>query len=202
MKWAWIEFLIVSAGLLPRAAFAQESTPSPAAAASTVGQPELLAFLLLVATAVLLLLAIGKAYDIRKQREERAVELEARVREAFLGDETFLRSPDCPTVRVPLWKAGPLAVELGGAVPTVQMEQAALRLAAEAVSRVRPDVRIENQMAVSASSGRRPTAPHGEPHMVSRFAGALKSIVSVVGMLVGVALFKYALLVEHFNFIK
>jgi hypothetical protein len=202
MKWAWIEFLIVSAGLLPRVAFAQDSTSSPATVSSALGQHEVVAFFLLVAVATLLMLAIGKAHDIRKGRQEQAVELEARVRDAFLTDETFLRSPDCPSVRVPLWKSGPLAVELTGAVPTVQLEQTALRLAAEAVSHVRPDVRIENRMTVGLSSSHRTAAGKQEPRTISRFAGALKAIMPVVGMLVGVALVKYAFLVEHFNFIK
>jgi len=198
MKWAWIEFLIASAGLLPSMASAQEAPVLPAAAPTSLGAA-LWASLLLLTAAVLVLLAIGKGHDIWRARELRAVELEGRVREAFLEDPRFLTSPSCPSVRVPLWKAGPLVVELTGTVPTVEREQAALRLATAALAAVRPAVRIENRMTAGGSTPSH-ADPTRAPRTSGRFADALKSIVSVMGILIGVALFRYALLFEYFNF--
>ena len=199
MKRALVTLSIVSAGLLPRVVSAQDTIPLPAAAPSAFGQPELVASIILLAASFLLLVAIGKANAIRKRREGLAVELEARVREALLREEAFFRSVDCPTVRVPLWTTGPLAVELAGPVPTRERERTALRLAEEAVAALRPAVRIENRMTVDSSSARRGGAVERGRPAASRLAGAVGSVVSVVGMLVGSILFRYAFLVDHFN---
>ena len=206
MKSIWNKLLFVSLTLVPRLARAQGVYPTPAslvgapAAAASFGQHGALASLVLVAVTVLLLLAIGKAFDFRQRREEERVNLEARIGDALLDHAAFVRSSVGPTVRIPFWRGSPATVEMVGEVPSAQLEQSALRIAAQAASRVRSDVALENHMVVVQTSNTRAVGAKGEPQMAHRLVGAFKTVTTVVGVMTGVALIKYAILIEHLNF--
>ena len=205
MKSFWTRLLFVTFTLVPRLARAQGVYPKPALlvgapAGSSFGQHEALASLILVAVTVLLLLAIGKAFDFRQRREDERVKLEEWIGDALLDDAVFVRSSVAPTVRIPFWRGSPATVEMVGEVPSAQLEQSALRIATQAALRVRSDVAIENHLAVGQTSNTRAAGPKGEPQMAHRLLGAFKTVTTVVGVMTGVALIKYAVLIEHLNF--
>jgi hypothetical protein len=206
MKSLWTKLLFVSLTLVPRVARAQGVYPTPAslvgapAASMPFGQHEALASLILVAATVLLLLAIGKAVDFRQRREGERVTLESRVGEALLDHPVFVRSSVGPIVRIPFWRGTPAVVEMVGEVPSEQLEQSALRIAAVAASRVRADVALENHMVVGQTPNTRAVGAKGEPQMAHRLLSAFKTVTTVVGVMTGVSLIKYAILVEHLNF--
>ena len=206
MKWAWKYLLFVSMGLAPRMAGAQSLDTSSASlanatavAAPSLGQHEVLMSFVLVATTILLLLVIGKASDLRRRREEEQMDLEARIGSALLEHAAFVHSSVGSTVRIPFWRGSPVTVKMVGKVPSAQLEQSALRIAAQAASRVRSDVALENHMVVVQTSNTRAAGAKGEPQMAHRLVGVLKTVTTVVGVLAGVALLKYAILIEHLN---
>jgi hypothetical protein len=86
-----------------------------------------------------------------------------------------------------------------GEVPSMQLEQSALRIAAQAASRVRSDIALENHIVVQTSNTRAGGAK-GESQMAHRLLGAFKTVTAVVGVMTGVSLIKYAILIEHLNF--
>ena len=205
MKSILTQLLFVSLALVPRLARAQGVYPMPATlvgasvAPTSFGQHEALASLILVAVTVLLLLAIGKAFDFRERREEERVNLEARIGDALLDHAAFVRSSVRPIVRIPFWRGSPARVEMVGEVPSTQLEQSALRIAAQAASRVRSDIALENHIVVQTSNTRAGGAK-GESQMAHRLLGAFKTVTAVVGVMTGVSLIKYAILIEHLNF--
>ena len=205
MKSIWTKLLLVSLTLVPRLARAQGVYPTPAslvgapAASMPFGQHEALATLILLVVSVLLLLAIGKAFDFRQRREEERVNLETRIGDALLDHPVFVRSSVRPTVRIPFWRGSPATVEMVGEVPSAQLEQSALRIAAQAASRVRSDVALKNHMVVAQTSNTRATGAKGEPQMAHRLVNAFKTVTTVVGVMTGVLLIKYAILIEHLN---
>ena len=204
MKRIWTQLLFVSLAFVPRLARAQGVYPTPASlvgapAAASFGQHEALASLILVAVTVLLLLAVGKTFDFRQRREEQRVDLESRIGNALLDHAAFVRSSVRPIVRIPFWRGSPVTVKMVGKVPSAQLEQSALRIAAQAASRVRSDVALENHMVVVQTSNTRAAGAKGEPQMAHRLVGVLKTVTTVVGVLAGVALLKYAILIEHLN---
>ena len=204
MKRIWTHLLFVAMGLVPQVAGAQDLNPSatvplggPAAGVPLSGPHPVLASFILVVGATLVFLAIGKAHDFWSKRKEQAADLETRVNGALFEHVVFLRSSVAPTIRVPFWTGSPVAVSMRGEVPSSQLAQSALRLAEEAVSRVRSDYSIENRMTVTPSSSNRVIGAKGESHMVGRLVGALKTLVSVVGVLAGVTLIRFAYVMEH-----
>ncbi len=150
MKWAWTQFLIVSLGLFPRAAHAQELM-----AAGPSAEHPILAFVVLMSVTIAAMLAIAKLQDLRKAREEQTVELEARISDALLASETFLGSTVVPSVRIPFWGRSPATIKLSGTVRSPRMEQSALRLAEQVASRIRSDVVVEDRMAIVPSLSNR-----------------------------------------------
>ncbi len=143
MKWALTQLLIVSLGLFPRVALAQELTAGGPSAEHPV-----LAFFVLMSVTIAAMLAIAKLQDLRKGREEQTVELEARISDALLASETFLGSTVVPSVRIPFWGRSPATIKLSGKVRSSRMEQSALRLAEQAASRIRSDFVVEDRMVI------------------------------------------------------
>jgi hypothetical protein len=204
MKRMWTHLLFVTIGLVPQVAGAQDLNPSataplggPAIGVPLSGQHRVLASFILVVGATLVLLAIGKVHDFWSKRKEQVADLETRVNGALFEHVAFLRSSVAPTIHVPFWKGSPATITMRGEVPSSQLAQSALRLAEEAVSRVRSDYSIENRMTVTPSSSSRVIGAKGESHMTSRLVGALKALVSVVGVMAGVTLIKFAFVMEH-----
>jgi hypothetical protein len=202
----WTQFLFVATALVPQVAGAQTPNPSatlplglPATAVPLAGQYAVLASVALVVGATLVFLAIGKAHDFWSKRKEQAAELEGRINGALFEHLVFLRTSVAPTIRMPFRKNAPVTIVLRGEVPSPQLEQSALRLVGETVSRVRSDYAIENQMAVVPPSGSRAVSAAGDVQKAGRLVGALKTLASVVGVMAGVILVKYVVLIEHLN---
>jgi hypothetical protein len=189
---------------VPQVVGAQELNPSatallggPAVGVPLSGQHRVLASFILVAGATLVFLAIGKVHDFWSKRKEQAADLETRVNGALFEHVVFLRSSVAPAIHVPFWRGSPVTVTMRGEVPSSQLAQSALRLTEEAVSRVRSDYSIENRMTITPSSSNCVIGAKRESHMAGRLVGALKALASVVGIMAGVTLIKFAYVMEH-----
>jgi hypothetical protein len=105
---------------------------------------------------LLVIVGIGvKFYDLRKKRESEAVHLQAQVSDALLRDQSLFGLPITPTVHVPTWSGSPAIIEVAGHVPTAQAREAARRLIEAEASRLRPDFRIDDRMAIDPNMERR-----------------------------------------------
>jgi hypothetical protein len=103
--------------------------------------------IIVVATMLILVVLLGfavKLYDLKRKREDEAVAAQARVSDALLMDATLAGLPLTPTAHLPLWKGSPLVVEITGAVPRVELREAAV----DVMGRSRSDFRIEDRIAV------------------------------------------------------
>ena len=201
----WIRFVLVMMGLVPRVGAAQTPNPSttfplglPTAAAPVAGQHAVLASVALVAGAVLVLLAIGKVHDFWSKRKEQAEDLESRINGALFEHLVFLRTSIAPMIRIPFRRNAPVTIVLRGEVPSSQLERTALRLVEEAALRVRSDYVLENHMTVGSSSESGPSIVP-EARKTDRLVAAFKTVVSVAGVMAGVLLVKYAVLIEHLH---
>ena len=125
--------------------------------------------------------------------------LESRIGDALLDHPVFVRSSVGPIVKIPFWRGSPATVEMVGEVSSAQLEQSALSIAAQAASRVRSDVTLENYMVVGQTSNTRAVGAKGEPQMAHRLLNAFRTVTIVVGVMTGVLLIKYAVLIEHLN---
>ena len=102
----------------------------------------LFVFLWLVAT-------VAKLADARSRREAETLSLQARIADALRREPRLANLPLVPTARVPPWRGSPPTIELSGQVPAPDLRAAALRVAQEEASRPRPDVRIQDRIAVA-----------------------------------------------------
>jgi hypothetical protein len=206
MKWVWTQLVIVVLGVVPRVARAQGMNPPmtslltlPADSAPSAGPHGAIALLILTAVATVVLLAIAKASDFRRKREDQTAELEVRISTALLEHPAFFRSSVVPRVRIPFWRGSPATITMAGDVPSSELAQTALRLATQAASWVRSDFTIENRIIVATASGHAAPEAKGDVVMAKRFVSALKTLTSIVGVMTGIVLLKYAFLVEHLN---
>jgi hypothetical protein len=202
MKWAWIQLMMLSTGLVPRIARAQAVNPPllsgvPGGGGQEIGWSSMVASIAIVAGAVLLFLAIGAALDFRRKRAEQVMELEARIVGALMEHRELVRSSVGPTVRIPFWRGTPATVEMSGAVSSASVAALAIRIAEQEASRVRPDAVIENRVIVSPSSGPRAAGAERELHTADRLVVAIKTLTAVVTVLTAVGLLKYAAVIEH-----
>jgi hypothetical protein len=127
-----------------------QTVPSPPTAPPAGGGDAGSAVTIIVIVAALLL-ALGvtvKLFDLRHKREAEAVRLQAQVSDALLRDADLFQIPLTPTARVPFWSGSPATIEVAGQVPTAAKREAVLRIVRSEAARVRPDVQIEDRMAV------------------------------------------------------
>jgi len=132
---------------------------------------------LIVIAGLLLIVGVAvKLADLRSKREAEAVQIQAQIADAFLRDralfglpvviqaliaDAFLRDralfglPVVATAHVPFVKGGPMIIEVTGHVPTKDLAQAAVRLAAQEASRTRPDVHVLDRVEVVPSMAAR-----------------------------------------------
>jgi hypothetical protein len=139
--------------VLTTAALAQAPASPPANTPSgTAGA------LVLVGLIVALVVALGIAvrlYDLQRRREQRAMELQARLSDAFLLEPSMSDMAITPTVHAPFWPRGPLTIELAGTLPTPEMRDAAIELVRRETSGVAQELRIEDRMTVNRRVARR-----------------------------------------------
>src|SRR5262245_59340558 len=107
------------AGLaLPTAARAQ--TPETTSTSGTVGVI-VLAGLMVAAVAI----AVG-LYDRHRRREQKALELQARLSDALLQDPSLPGVAITPTVQMPFSSQGTVVIDVAGYVPTTEVSDAGI----------------------------------------------------------------------------
>jgi len=153
---------ILGLGPLAPSIWAQTATapePPPVTPGTTTlpaagGHAWLLGMLLSLAVLVLLV-GIVKAIDLKRQGEDRAVVLQAQIADALLRDRALVNLPVAATVHVPLWRRTPATVEMHGQVPTSDLRQAVLRVAAQEAERLLTAYHIQDRIAVVPLAGAR-----------------------------------------------
>ncbi len=206
MKRTWAQLGVLALAIAPRMASAQGVKP-PATALLAVpvdqmpsaGSHQALAALILTVAATAVLLGIAKVNDFRRKREDQAVDLTVRISTALLEHPGFFRSSVGPTVHVPFWGGSPARITMTGEAGSPALAHTALRLATEAASRVRSDFTVENRMSVGSFPGYAMGERKGDASMAYRVVRALKTMTAFVGIMAGIALVKYAFVVEHLN---
>jgi len=134
----------LSALVLSYQAWAQ----APAPRAPSAGGGASLIAVVLILLAVLVILGIRELYDRQRRREFEAVQLQAQISDALLRDRLLYGVPIMATARAPFWRRSPATIEIAGQVPTPQARETALRIVRAEASRIRPDVQIEDRLAV------------------------------------------------------
>jgi hypothetical protein len=109
--------------------------------------------LVLVAT----LVAGVSLYDLRRRREDRAMELQARLSDAMLLEPALVEAAVTPTVHASSWPRGPFTIAVAGAVPSPEIRYAALALVRRETAGIGRDVQIEDHIVVN-------------PRMITRIA--------------------------------
>ena len=142
--------------LLARTAWAQSAAapvpgPVPGAgasdgAAASGASSTTVAILVLVVAVIAVIVVIAKMNDLRKKREDQAVQLQSQISDALLRDRSVGVSVT-PTVQIPFWKGSPAHIALAGEVPSALARQVAVRIAIQEASRVRQDFEITDQIA-------------------------------------------------------
>ena len=123
-----------------------QTTPTPSARSGGEGSPLAMA---LVIFALLVIVGVGvKLYDLRRRRESEAVQLQAQISDALMRDQLLYGVPIMATARAPFWRRSPATIEIAGQVPSPQARETALRIVRAEASRIRPDVQIEDRLAV------------------------------------------------------
>lgn len=135
-------------GALSAPVWAQAPAPTaPPAPVSGGGSAALSAMAIIVALMVLLGITV-KLFDLRRKREAEAVQLQAQVSDVLLRDQALFGLPVTPTAHVPLLKGSPATVEVAGQVPAPELKEAVLRVVRAEAARIRPDVVVEDRIAV------------------------------------------------------
>ncbi len=153
-------------GLAVSAAFAQvqapmgAGTPGSAAPASPPSIPpssaasggsHALAFLGVIIALVVIIALLARWSSLRNRRETEAVQLEAQIADALLRERALINLGVLPKVHVPFWRGSPATIEMSGHVPSPELREEVLRVAEREAIRLRPDARVYDRLAVTAS---------------------------------------------------
>lgn len=151
--------LVATVAPVPFAWAQMPGAPGPAGApgggasgAAPQGGSAWLAALLVILGLVAIITIAVKAIDLRVRREAEGMHLQAQVSDALLRDARLVGLAIVPTAHVPILKGSPAMLEVSGQVPNPELREAALRIVEGEASRVRPDVHIEDRLAVIPSS--------------------------------------------------
>jgi hypothetical protein len=140
---------VVLTGALAGPVWAQTvPAPTMSPSAPAAGGASALSIIVVLAVLMLALGATVKLFDLRRKREGEAVQLQAQVSDALLRDPALFSLPITPTARVPFWSGSPATIEIAGQVPDPELKERVLRIARAEAERIRPDVRIEDRLAV------------------------------------------------------
>jgi hypothetical protein len=140
-------------GTATTAALAEAVTPPPTSAPAGTG-----GVMVLVGLIVVLLLGLGTAvrlYDLQRRREQRAMELQARLSDAFLLEPSLSQVAITPTVHAPLWPRAPLTIDVAGSVPTPEMRDAAIQLVRRETAGIAQELHIDDRILVNPRMTRR-----------------------------------------------
>jgi hypothetical protein len=144
-----------TAGLVSAQQARPPSAPPTAVPSSDTGGGSAMVAAVIIVVALLAFLGITvKLLDLKRRRESEAVQLQAQISDALLREGALFGLPVTPTAHVPLWSGTPATVELRGQVPSPEIKDAVLSLVRHEAARVRPDVRIDDEVAVVPSMAR------------------------------------------------
>jgi hypothetical protein len=139
----------------PTPPIASPSAP-PAGAAGTTSSAAGATAVVVVIVGLLVLVGVAvKFYDLKRKREAESVHLQAQVSDALLREQALFGLPVTPTAHVPLWKGTPATIEVSGQVPKPEAREAVLRIVKSEALRIRPDVEVEDRLAVVPSMAQR-----------------------------------------------
>ena len=129
---------------LSSSAWAQ--TPSmPASGAGTKSAATIIG----IVVALLVIIGAGvKLLDLKRKREDEAVHLQAQLSDALLREPSLSGLALIPTARVATFASSPPVVEISGWVPTQEARERALNIVRGEAARFRPDVQLEDRIAV------------------------------------------------------
>jgi hypothetical protein len=135
------------------AALAQTPAPPPTNAPSDTTDVTVLIGLI----AVLLVLGTGvRLYDLQRRREQRAMELQARLSDAFLL-ASVSGVAITPTVHAPFWSRDPLVIDIAGFVATPAMRDAVIQFVRRETLGGSQELHIEDRILVNPRMARRLT---------------------------------------------
>ena len=126
-------------------------TPTPGTAGGSGGEGGAIALLLIIVAAFIIVALGVKLYDLRRKRESEAVQLQAQVSDALMREQLLSGVPIMATARSSLWRRSAATIEIAGQVPSPEIRDTALRIARSEAGRIRPDVQIEDRLAVVPS---------------------------------------------------
>lgn len=140
---------LVLTGALTGLVWAQTAPAPPVSpAAPATGGASALSIIVVLAVLMLALGVTVKLFDLRRKREGEAVQLQAQVSDALLRDPALFSLPITPTARVSFWSGSPATIEIAGQVPDPEMRERVLRITRTEAARIRPDVQVEDRLAI------------------------------------------------------
>jgi predicted outer membrane lipoprotein len=129
-------------------------TPETGGASTASGQSWLWGILLGVA-ALAIIAAIAKTVDMRRKREDDAVHLQAQIADALLRDRMLASLPVIAAVHIPIWRKNPAIVKMQGQVPTAELRQAVLHVAAQETAKLLESYHLEDSITVVQTTAAR-----------------------------------------------
>ena len=151
-------FLTGVLGLFGQSAWAQTAaapmTPGAGGASTASGQSWLWGILLGVAV-LAVIAAIAKTVDMRRKREDDAVHLQAQIADALLRDRMLASLPVMAAVHIPIWRKQPAIVQMRGQVPTAELRQAILRVAAQEAAKFLGSYHLQDSITVVQTTAAR-----------------------------------------------
>jgi hypothetical protein len=143
-----VALVLTGAMALPVWAQTAPAPPVGPSAPAAGGSASALSVIAVIAILLLALAVTVKLFDLRRKRESEAVQLQAQVSDALLRDPALFNLPITPTARVPFWSGSPATIEIAGQVPDPETRARVIRIARQEAERIRPDITIEDRLAV------------------------------------------------------
>jgi hypothetical protein len=109
----------------------------------------------LVIALIVIIGAVVRLYAQKRQREEEALHLQARLSDALLRDPGLSGLALTATVHAVIFKKGPPVVELSGQVPTREAHDRALDILRAETARLQTAVQIEDRVGIVPTMAQR-----------------------------------------------
>jgi hypothetical protein len=133
------------------AGWTQGPSPSPSLAPAASGSTTGGAIVAVIVVGLLVTTAVTvRLYDVRRRREAEAAALQGRISDALEADWLLASLTIVPTVRVPFRASAPATVAMTGVAPTVDLREAAIRVATRTMAQARRSFRVEDRVVVDA----------------------------------------------------
>jgi hypothetical protein len=107
--------------------------------------------LLIGVVGILLAVVIAaiRLYDMKRQQEDSAMLLQAKLSDALLVEPSLSHSPITATVHAPLRSRAPIVIDIAGPARTPEMRDRVLRVVARETAGARREVQIVDRMIVN-----------------------------------------------------